>query len=297
MKPEDFTLLANLVKDQSGLVLTQDKIYLLESRLLPVARSFNMKSLEELVQAIRLRHDSQISKAVVEAMTTNESLFFRDMKPFDQLKRVVLPRLMEKRQAGRRIRIWSAACSSGQEPYSIAMMLKEETALSAGWKFEIVATDLSIAMVERAKAGVYSQFEVQRGLPINYLVKYFKQDGDKWRIDASLRENIQFRPYNLLHDLSPLGQFDVVFCRNVLIYFDQPTKGKVLEAIAKRMPADGILYLGGAETVLGISDRFQPVPGERGLYMLTDAATGATRPAPPEPPKPLPPFPARTVAR
>ncbi|MBU0726077.1 MAG: protein-glutamate O-methyltransferase [Alphaproteobacteria bacterium] len=302
MKPEDFTLLANLVRDQSGLVLTQEKIYLLESRLMPVARSFNLKTLEELVQIIRQRNDSQVVKAVVDAMTTNESLFFRDMKPFNQLKDLVLPRLMEKRQSTRRMRIWSAACSSGQEPYSIAMMLKEETRLSAGWKFDILATDLSLAMVERAKSGVYSQFEVQRGLPINYLVKYFKQDGDKWRIDSALRENIQFKTYNLLHDLSPLGQFDIVFCRNVLIYFDQPTKAKVLEAISKRMAPDGILYLGGAETVLGISDRFQPMPGERGLYTLTDLATGGTKSSPASPTaspaKPAPPpFPARTVGR
>ena len=272
MKPDDFSLLATLLKDQSGLVLTTDKVYLLESRLMPVARQFGMKSLEELAQAIRLKKDSRIVPAVVEAMTTNESLFFRDMKPFEQLKRLVLPKLMETRQATKRIRIWSAACSSGQEPYSIAMMLREEKATFGGWKIEMLATDLAQNMIDRAKEGVYSQFEVQRGLPITMLVKYFKQEGDKWRVDPALRENIQFRTYNLLHDLTPLGQFDVVFCRNVLIYFDQPTKAKVLEAISKRMAPDGVLYLGGAETVLGISDKFQPIPGERGLYGLAQAA-------------------------
>ena len=277
MKPDDFSLLATLLKDQSGLVLTTDKVYLLESRLMPVARQFGMKSLEELAQAIRLKKDSRIVPAVVEAMTTNESLFFRDMKPFEQLKRLVLPKLMETRQATKRIRIWSAACSSGQEPYSIAMMLREEKATFGGWKIEMLATDLAQNMIDRAKEGVYSQFEVQRGLPITMLVKYFKQEGDKWRVDPALRENIQFRTYNLLHDLTPLGQFDVVFCRNVLIYFDQPTKAKVLEAISKRMAPDGVLYLGGAETVLGISDKFQPIPGERGLYGLAQAA--AAKPA------------------
>ena len=285
MKPDDFSLLATLLKDQSGLVLTTDKVYLLESRLMPVARQYGMKSLEELTQAIRQKKDSRIVPAVVEAMTTNESLFFRDMKPFDQLKRLVLPKLMATRQSTKRIRIWSAACSSGQEPYSIAMMLREEKATFGAWKIEMLATDLAQNMIDRAKEGVYSQFEVQRGLPITMLVKYFKQEGDKWRADPSLRENIQFRVYNLLHDLSPLGQFDVVFCRNVLIYFDQPTKGKVLEAIAKRMAPDGVLYLGGAETVLGISDKFQPIPGERGLYGLTAAVTAAkTAAAPTTPP-------------
>ncbi len=270
MRVEDFDMFATLLKQRSGLVLTKDKAYLLESRLMPVARKWNMKGLEELASTVRTRKDEALLRDITEAMTTNESSFFRDQKPFDQFKQIVLPRLLETRAAKRSIRIWSAACSSGQEAYSLAMMLNEDAARLAGWRIEIVGTDISAEMVERSKAGIYTQFEVQRGLPIQMLVKHFKQQGDKWQIAPNLRQMVSFREWNLLGDLGGLGQFDVVFCRNVLIYFDQPTKTKVLEAIARQMPPDAVLYLGGAETVLGITDRFKPVDGQRGLYTLSN---------------------------
>jgi chemotaxis protein methyltransferase CheR len=209
-------------------------------------------------------------------MTTNETLFFRDAKPFEQFKRVVLPALIAGRAAQRAIRIWCAASSSGQEPYSIAMTLREEGAKLAGWKFEILGTDISLEMVERARAGVYSQFEVQRGLPIQLLMKYFKQVEDRWQLDDGIRSMVQFREFNLLNDPRPLGKFDIVFCRNVLIYFDQPMKTRILERVAELLPHDGVLYLGGAETVLGITDRFEPVPTERGIYR-TVTRSEATR--------------------
>ncbi|AWJ92332.1 chemotaxis protein CheR (plasmid) [Azospirillum baldaniorum] len=268
MRVEDFDMFSTLLKQRSGLVLTRDKAYLLESRLMPVARKWNMKGLEELASTVRTRKDEALLRDITEAMTTNESSFFRDQKPFDQFKQIVLPKLMEARSAKRSIRIWSAACSSGQEAYSLAMLLSEDAAKLAGWRIEIVGTDISAEMVERSKSGIYTQFEVQRGLPIQMLVKHFKQQGDKWQISQQLRQMASFREFNLLGDLSTLGQFDIVFCRNVLIYFDQPTKTKVLEAIARQMPQDGVLYLGGAETVLGITDRFKPVEGQRGLYSL-----------------------------
>lgn len=272
MRPDDFDFLAKLLRERSGLVLTADKTYLLDSRLTPVARKWSMKGLEELVAALRLRGDARLVGDVVEAMTTNESLFFRDIKPFEQFKKIVLPALLERRAAKRHIRIWSAACSSGQEPYSLAMVLREEGARLSGWRIEIVATDIAPQMIERCRQGIYSQFEVQRGLPIQLLVKYFKQMGDRWQIDPTLRANIDFRVFNLLDNAAGLGSFDVVFCRNVLIYFDQPTKAKVLEQIHGRMPEDGFLYLGGAETVLGITNRFEPMPGERGIYRVVKAA-------------------------
>ncbi|OYD84147.1 CheR family methyltransferase [Azospirillum brasilense] len=268
MRVEDFDMFSTLLKQRSGLVLTRDKAYLLESRLMPVARKWNMKGLEDLASTVRTRKDEALLRDITEAMTTNESSFFRDQKPFDQFKHIVLPRLLEARSAKRSIRIWSAACSSGQEAYSLAMLLNEDSAKLAGWRIEIVGTDISAEMVERSKSGIYTQFEVQRGLPIQMLVKHFKQQGDKWQISQQLRQMVSFREFNLLGDLSSLGQFDIVFCRNVLIYFDQPTKTKVLEAIARQMPQDGVLYLGGAETVLGITDRFKPVDGQRGLYSL-----------------------------
>ncbi|QQP88867.1 protein-glutamate O-methyltransferase [Skermanella sp. TT6] len=272
MKVEDFDMFSTLLKQRSGLVLSRDKAYLLESRLMPVARKWNMKGLDELAAAIRTRREEALLRDITEAMTTNESSFYRDQKPFDQFRNVVLPMMLASRGARRSIRIWSAACSSGQEAYSLAMLLLDEGARLDGWRFEIIGTDLSSEMVEKAKAGIYTQFEVQRGLPITHLVKYFKQIGDKWQLNDKIRQMVSFREYNLLTDLTPLGQFDVVFCRNVLIYFDQPTKGKVLDSIAKLMPADGVLYLGGAETVLGITERFKPMDNQRGLYVMNQPA-------------------------
>ncbi|RVU33717.1 chemotaxis protein CheR [Hwanghaeella grinnelliae] len=265
MKVEDFELLAKTVKERSGLVLSKDKAYLLETRLMPVARKHGLKGLDELSDQVRRRNETLIGD-ITEAMTTNESLFFRDNKPFDQFKAAVLPGLMKAREGQKRVRIWSAACSSGQEPYSLSMLIKEEGAKLTDWRFDIMATDISMEMINKAKAGIYTQFEVQRGLPITLLIKYFKQNGDKWILDSAIRSMVQFKPFNLLESLSGMGQFDIVFCRNVLIYFDQATKGKVLDGIANQLADDGVLYLGGAETVLGITDRFAPVPGYRGMY-------------------------------
>ncbi|GGF35323.1 chemotaxis protein CheR [Aliidongia dinghuensis] len=275
MNIDDFNLLSKLIKDRSGLTLTKDKAYLLESRLLPVARKWNLKSLDELVMRLRTRSEAGLVRDVVEAMTTNESFFFRDIKPFDQFKQVVLPYLLQSRAQTRTIKIWSAACSSGQEPYTLAMMLKEERQKLIGWNIDILATDLSTEILAKAQAGLYSQFEVQRGLPIQLLVKYFKQAGDRWQIDSSIREMVRYRPFNLLDDLAGLGQFDVIFCRNVLIYFDQPTKQMVLERMAKQLASDGFLYLGGAETVVGITDKFQPMVNHRGIYHHGNATAAA----------------------
>jgi chemotaxis protein methyltransferase CheR len=266
MTDGEFDFLCKLLKDRSGLVVTRDKAYLLESRLLPVARKHGLKSLDELAAVVRARPIGDLVREIVEAMTTNESFFFRDIKPFEQFKGFVLPTLMKLRAQRRLIRIWSAACSSGQEPYTLAMMLAEQKAALSDWTIEILATDLSSDILEKAQAGLYSQFEVQRGLPIQLLVKYFKQQGDRWQIDGGLRSRVRFKQFNLLDDPTVLGGFDVIFCRNVLIYFDQPTKSQVLDRLARVLPPDGFLYLGGAETVLGISDRFHPVPENRGIY-------------------------------
>lgn len=267
MKPEDFEYLAKLLKDRSGLVLNADKAYLLESRLMPIVRKRAFKGIEELTDKLRANNEA-LASDVTEAMTTNESFFFRDQKPFDQFKDIVLPNLLRTRASKKSFRIWCAAASSGQEPYSLAMILKEEAAKLAGWKTDIVGTDLSKEILEKARTGLYSQFEVQRGLPITLLVKYFHKRDDQWEIDAAVRAMIDFREFNLLSDLSGLGSFDVVFCRNVLIYFDQLTKGRVLEGIAKLMSDDGVLFLGGAETVLGITEKFKTVPNQRGAYAV-----------------------------
>jgi len=268
MRPDQFNLLANLVKTQSGIVLTPDKTYLLESRLPPVARKHGLKGLEDLINAVKAGRNKALTDDVVDAMTTNESLFFRDQKPFQIIKDEIFPKMAQSRAGQKKIKIWSAACSSGQEPYSIAMMAKEERSMQ-GWTFDILASDISREMLKKAKDGVYTQFEVQRGLPITMLVKYFKQNGDKWIIDRSLQQSIKFKEFNLLDDMASLGSFDIVMCRNVLIYFDQPTKSKILDGIAKRLAPDGVLFLGGAETVLGLSKAFKPVPSLRGVYQLS----------------------------
>lgn len=279
MNSADFDFLCRLLKERSGLLLASDKAYLLESRLLPVARRRNMKSLDELVAALRHRLEEETVRDVVEAMTTNESSFFRDLKPFEQFRDLILPELMKGRAGRRTLRIWSAACSSGQEPYSVAMLLSEHKEKLAGWQIEIIATDLSTEILEKAQAGLYTQFEVQRGLPIQMLVKYFHQEGERWRIDQGLASMVKFRALNLLEDFSHLGQFDVVFLRNVLIYFEQPTKTMVLDRIARVLHPDGYLYLGGAETIIGITDKFQAAPDQqqRGVYCPVISASAMAK--------------------
>ena len=278
MKQDNFAWLCRYLLDNTGLVLGPDKLYLVESRLSPVARKFNTGDLDGLTETLRSGKNAELQREVVDAMMTNESFFFRDGKPFEQFKQVVLPRLLQNRAAQKSFRIWSAACSTGQEPYTLAMILKEEQAKLAGWRIEIVGTDLSRDALDRAKQGAYSQFEVQRGLPITLLVKYFTQAGDRWQISAELKNNINFRELNLLSDFTSLGTFDVVFCRNVLIYFDQPTKTKILEKVSRMMPPDGVLYLGGAETVLGVTEKFAPMPAQRGIYVHAAEAMAAAAP-------------------
>jgi chemotaxis protein methyltransferase CheR len=264
--PHDYDHLRRLLRDRSGLVLAADKQYLVESRLLPVARRAGLPTLADLVQRLRGPGAEALVVEVVEAMTTNESFFFRDKIPFEHFRDTMVPALMAARAAQRRIRIWCAAASTGQEPYSLAMLLKEMGSRLAGWRIEIVATDLSNEVLEKAKAGIYSQFEVQRGLPIQLLIRHFTQIGDTWQIAPDIRAMVQYRPFNLLADFTLLGMFDVVFCRNVLIYFDQETKISVLDRIARITDREGYLVLGAAETVVGLTESFKPVSDRRGLY-------------------------------
>jgi chemotaxis protein methyltransferase CheR len=266
MTGADFAFVAAFLKQRSGLIITQDKMYLLETRLAAILRDNNLDSLAALVDVLRQPGAASVKDQVVDAMTTNETSFFRDNHPFDALRKSVIPGLIERRAATRCLRIWSAACSTGQEPYSLAMMLKDSFPILGGWKVEIVATDLSPSVLDRACEGIYSTFEVQRGMPIQMLVRHFDQQEPNWRIKPELRQMVSFRPLNLLEDFSVLGQFDVVLCRNVLIYFDQPTKTRILAAIAKRIAADGVLLLGGAESVFGLSDAFSGLAGLKGVY-------------------------------
>ena len=268
-----FETFATLLKSRSGLVIGPDKLYLLETRLAQILKREQIRDLTALAERLRAPGSEAIARDVVDAMTTNESFFFRDDKPFQHFRAQALPRLLAARPPTAGLRVWSAASSSGQEAYSIAMILTELGASIGKRRIEIIGTDLARDQVARAREGLYTQFEVQRGLPVQMLMRHFRKDEAGWRISDAIRGMVQFREWNLLADLRALGQFDVVFCRNVLIYFDQPTKTRVLESIAPRMPADGLLYLGGAETVLGITSRFAPLQGDRGVYGLSGAAT------------------------
>jgi chemotaxis protein methyltransferase CheR len=263
--PLEYEYLRKLLKERSGLDLSADKQYLVESRLIPLARKAGLMGIGELVQKIKSGSDA-LTVDAIEAMTTNETFFFRDKIPFDHLRQTVLPELLQARSGRRSLRIWCAASSTGQEPYSIAMCLKEFSAQLIGWRVEIIATDLSLGVLEKARAGIFSQFEVQRGLPIQLLVKHFRQVGELWQINADIRAMVQHRQLNLLQDFSHLGSFDVIFCRNVLIYFDQDTKIGVFNRLARSLEADGVLALGAAESVVGMTDAFKPFPERRGLY-------------------------------
>lgn len=270
MNNGDYKLFEEMLKRESGLVITLEKTYLLESRLLPLAAQHGLQGLSGIAARLRSGADPELKRAVVEAMTTNETSFFRDNAPFQRLKNDLLPVFLKNRPS-KTLRIWSAACSSGQEPYSIAMTLKEMGLQPMGWKVDIVATDLSNDILAQARSATYSQFEVQRGLPIQMLVKYFNQvENARWQLKQDIRDMVTFRTANLLQDMSSLGQFDIIFCRNVLIYFDVPTKAKVLSAIKAQMKPDSVLMLGGAETVIGITDAFRPVREMKGVYASTE---------------------------
>jgi len=264
VKPADYEYLRKFLKQRSGLDLSSDKQYLVESRLIPLARRNGLAGIAELVGSLRGGSDP-LDKEVVEAMTTNETFFFRDKAPFDHLSETIFPALVKARADRRALRIWCAASSTGQEPYSIAMVAKEFPGLS-GWRVEIVATDLSQAVLEKSRSGLFSQFEVQRGLPIQMLVKYFTPAGELWQLNADIRAMVQHRQLNLLQDFASLGMFDVIFCRNVLIYFSQETKALIFNRLAQMIEPDGVLVLGAAESAVGISDAFRPYPDKRWLY-------------------------------
>ncbi len=275
MTPAAFEVFATLLKSRSGLVIGPDKLYLLETRLAALLRAHNLVDLEALALALR-GGNATLAAAVVEAMTTNETFFFRDDKPFAHFRGQVLPQLAASRPAGAGLRFWSAAASTGQEAYSLAMIVAESQALLGGRRVEIVGTDIAREPLARARAGLYTQFEVQRGVPMTALVKHFRKEPEGWRIAEPLRAMASFREWNLLADLRPLGQFDTIFCRNVLIYFDQPTKTRVLEAIAERLAPDGVLYLGGAETILGLTERLVAAPGGHGVYRRANAGAASS---------------------
>lgn len=266
----DFSFVSGLVRREASIVLGPGKEYLVEARLLPVARQAGAASVGEFLAGVQQRSDPTATRDIVNALTTNETSWFRDREPFTALTESVLPELVRTRSATRRLRVWSAACSSGQEPYSLAITLQQF--LPAGWTYEIVGSDISTEMIARAEAGAFSQVEVNRGLPANLLVHYFERAGAHWRISSSLRRNITFQRLNLAAPLPSMAPFDLIFLRNILIYFDVDTKRTVLRNVGKLLRPDGWLFLGAAETTIGIDDSYERVAaGRTSAYRLRAA--------------------------
>ena len=261
MEPEHFKFISTLVNRRSAIVLEENKEYLVEARMSDVCRSEGLDGIQELVERLKSGSAADLETAVVEAMTTNETSFFRDIKPFEVLKTLVIPELLERNGPSGTIHIWCAASSSGQEPYTIAMALKEAfPELIAAGRVTILATDLSREMVERSAEGIYSQIEVNRGLPAPLLVKYFEKVGTTWRIREELRKMIEFRQLNLIEKWPSMPEADIVFIRNVLIYFDVSVKKQILEKVRGVLRPEGYLLLGGAETTLNIDSNFDRPP-------------------------------------
>ena len=262
-----FDFIRTLVQQRSAIALDPDKVYLAEARLLALARREGFGSVAAFVEHLRTAPANGLHQQVVEAMATNETSFFRDHHPFEGLRQVVLPELLRRRAAERRLSIWCAACSSGQEPYSVALLLREHFPQTAGWQLRLLASDLSDEMLERARQGRYSRMEVNRGLPARLLVKYFEQQGADWCLRADVRRMVEFRRINLAEGWPALPALDVILLRNVLIYFDVPTKKAILNRVRQVLRPDGFLFLGGAETTLNLDDAFERVPLDRaGCY-------------------------------
>ena len=266
MTGPDFDHFCRLVQIRSGLTIGAEKTYLVRSRLEPVARSNGMAGVPELLAALKAGAPEALVRRCVEAMATHESLFFRDTTPFTELSSIVLPDLMTRRGSGQPLRIWCAACSSGQEPYSIAILVREHGWLLGSRPVEIIATDMADGILEKARVGLYSDFEVRRGLSPERLVRWMKPRGPDWEISSEIKSMVSFRRHNLLDGASGLGVFDIVFCRNVLIYFDAARKSQVLEEISAVTKPDGALFLGSAETVLGLTTAFALTAGSRTVY-------------------------------
>lgn len=262
----------DLLRQKSGLALAAEKSFLLDSRLTPVAKKWGFPSLEAMTVVMRGVPDAGLVRDVVEAMTMNDTAFFRDGDPFSRFAEIALPYLAKKRAKRRSLKIWCAACSTGQEPYSVAMTVLENQKLVPGWDVAILATDLSESVLEKARSGAYTQFEAQRGLPVNILLKHFEQQGEFWGVRKNLRQMITFESFNLLDDMTPFGEFDAIFCRNVLSYFDDDRKADVLARLAQRLPADGFLFLGKDESPLGISDKFRALDDAPDVYVLQEGS-------------------------
>lgn len=263
--------LQRFLAQQAGLAFPPEQVWLAESRLQPVAERHGLATIDALIGQIVSGFEPQLAAEAIEAMLTHETFFFRDRVPFDQFRTVMLPDIMRKHETDRRIRIWSAACSTGQEPYSLAMVLDEEARKLSGWRVELLASDLSTSVVEAAKCGMFSQFEVQRGMPINHLMRYFHRVGEYWKIAEHIRAGIEFRQINLINNIGRWGQFDVIFCRNVLIYLDEKTRARVLEQLRAALVPEGYLVLGASESLPDCPEDLKPVLFQNSIFRKVEA--------------------------
>jgi len=272
----EFNYIRNLVREQSALVLEPGKEYLVESRLHLLALREGAASIQELLVRLHADRSGGLQRKLVEAMITAETTFFRDIRPFDSLRRAVLPELLARRTSDRTLNIWCAATSAGQEPYSIAMMLREDFPHSVGRNIRFIASDISRELLKRAREGRYSQIEVNRGLPAAMLVKYFRKDGSEWQIHPAIRGMVEFQEINLAKPWPPLPRMDIILMRNVLIYFDIETKKIILRRARRLLKTDGYLFLGGSETTIGLDDGFEPISGDRPCCFRPREAVVAT---------------------
>lgn len=267
LSDDDFAFYVAFLRKKSGYNLTPEKRYLLESRLSEFAKKNRYASLPELTATLRKTEMPDLVSGIIEAMTINETFFFRDRLPFDTYANEVLPRLKDASPA-RKFRIWSAACSTGQEPYSMAMIMENYAEKFPNITYEIVATDINKTVLEKARQGIYSDLEVHRGLNGEYRSKYFTQDGNKWHLSDKIKSRVSFRQLNLLDDYGLIGQFDFVLLRNVLIYFDNEIKEQIFKKVAAKMTSDGYLLLGAAEGIYDQDHMFHRCPVIQGLYKI-----------------------------
>lgn len=258
----NFIFLQQFIKEQTAIVIDLGKEYLIEARLGPVAKELGFPSIDALLEEVRTKQNDKLKTRVIDAITTNETFFFRDVYPFDFLKNQAVLDVIEKKKSERKLNIWCAAASSGQEPYTIAMILNDYAAKLEGWTINFIASDLSETMLEKAKLGMYNQLEINRGLPMSYLVRYFEKSGSSWQIKQEIRNMIKFQKINLKHAWQ-LARMDIIFMRNVLIYFDLDTKKDIFKRLEFVLNPDGYLFLGGSETLLGISDNFERLKVEK----------------------------------
>jgi chemotaxis protein methyltransferase CheR len=272
-------ILAGLLEAQTGQQLTMSRRWRLETALASLLRERRLSSIDELITILVMGREPSLATKVVEALLNNETYFFRDRAPFDLLARAALPELKRRRAATKRLRIWSAGCSTGQEPYSLAMLFAEDPPAWAGWSIDILGTDVSAAAVQRAREGSYSQFEVQRGLGIQQMIRWFEEASGGWRAVEALRRNLRFQVHNLLEAPPHPGEFDIILCRNVLLYLSEATRAKAFDRLATSLATGGWLMLGAGETVIGQTRVLEADREYRGLYRHAGATADQRRSA------------------